>query len=330
MAGQVLDALGLAVNWYSGSWEGAAALGPFVSACMAVATGMARHVLIYRTTTEATAQGAGPHAGQGMDRASIGISGPFQYLIPMGAMSAACWVAPYAEYHRRVFGLSREILGQIAINQRKNAALNPAAILRKPMCLDDYLAARMIASPLCLFDCDLPCDGSVALVVSHVETAADARHVPIQVHALGTASHGRPSWDQWPDLATFPGRDPARQLWERADVGPADVDLAQLYDGFSILVALWLEALGFCGTGEAGAFIDGGRTIARDGALPVNTCGGQLSAGRLHGYGLIHEAVTQMRGDAGERQLGEQPEVSVLSFGAGMTVGCMLLTRGLE
>jgi acetyl-CoA acetyltransferase len=296
---------------------------------MAIASGLARHVLVYRTVTESTAQGMAGRRGIGADQAESGISGPMQYLIPFGAMSAVCWLALSAQYHLQNFGLTRERLGQIAINNRSNAGLNPKALLRDPLTLDDYLEARMIASPLCLFDCDLPCDGSTALVFSHVDTAADSRHVPVHVNAVGTAAWGRPSWDQWEDLATFPGRDPARHMWNRTELRPADVDTAQLYDGFSMITALWLEALGFCGTGEVGAYLEGGGRIARTGELPLNTNGGQLSAGRLHGFGFVHEAVTQLRGDGGRRQLPRQPEVAVVSNGAGFTVGCMLLTRGL-
>jgi acetyl-CoA acetyltransferase len=330
--GEVIDALGLSVDWYSGGIDGAAQLQAVVHGCMAIATGLARHVLVYRTVSEATAQGPGGRQGMGgssgMGRGG-GVPGPFQYLIPFGAMSAVDWLAWSAQYHFEHFGLTRETLGQIALNNRRNAALNPKAVLREPLTLEDYLEARMIAEPLCLYDCDIPCDGSTALVLSHVETAADARHVPVQVHAVGTAVRGRPSWDQWEDLATFPGRGAAEHLWERADVTPADVDTAQLYDGFSMITVLWLEALGFCPTGGAADFLAGGKRIARDGDLPLNTSGGQLSGGRLHGFGLIHEAVVQLRGDGGERQIPGDPEVAAVANGAGSTTGCMILTRGL-
>ncbi|HLY81571.1 MAG TPA: thiolase family protein, partial [Acidimicrobiales bacterium] len=169
---EVVDGLGLSVDWYSGSSEGSAQLQAIVNACMAIATGLARHVLVYRTVTESTAQGMAGRRGIGADQAESGISGPMQYLIPFGAMSAVCWLALSAQYHLQKFGLTRERLGQIAINNRANAGLNPKALLRDPLTLDDYLEARMIASPLCLFDCDLPCDGSTALVFSHVDTAA--------------------------------------------------------------------------------------------------------------------------------------------------------------
>jgi acetyl-CoA acetyltransferase len=329
---EVIDALGLSVDWYLGSLDGSAQLQALVNACMAIATGLARNVVVYRTVTESTAQGAGGRSGIGAGSSGgpgRGFSGFLQWLLPFGAMSAVDWVAYSARYHFDHFGLTREALGQIAISNRRHAALNPKALLRDPMSLDDYLSARMIAEPLCLFDCDLPCDGSTALVVSNVETAADSPHVPVQVHAVGTAVHGRPSWDQWEDLATFPGADAARHMWSRADLGPADVDVAQLYDGFSMITVLWLEALGFCPTGAAAEFLADGKRIGLDGELPLNTAGGQLSAGRLHGFGLLHEAVVQLRGAGGARQVPGDPEVAAVSNGAGSTTGCVLLTRGL-
>jgi acetyl-CoA acetyltransferase len=253
-----------------------------------------------------------------------------QYRLPYGALSATTWLAPLAQYHMDRFGLTREQLGQVAVVSRANAQLTPYALMRgRPMTMEDYLGARMISTPLSLFDCDIPCDASTALVISHVDTAADCPHVPVQINALGTASWGRPSWDQYEDLASFPGRGPAEHMWQRTDLTKDDVDSAHIYDGFSIIVNLWLEALGFCGTGESGAFLEGGKRIARDGELPMNTNGGQLSGGRLHGFGHLHEAALQLRGEAGERQLPRQPEVSVVTNGAGSTVGCALLTRGL-
>ena len=125
----------------------------------------------------------------------------------------------------------------------------------------------------------------------------------MHINAVGTALRGRPSWDQFDDMTTMAARDAAASMWERTDLTPADVDTAQLYDGFSVLTIVWLEALGFCGRGESGPFIEGGANIARDGLLPLNTAGGQLSGGRLHGFSLIHEACVQLRGEGGERQV---------------------------
>jgi len=127
-------------------------------------------------------------------------------------------------------------------------------------------------------------------------------------------------------------RDAAASMWERTDLGPSDVDVAQLYDGFSILAMVWLEALGFCGRGESGPFVAGGTAIGREGVLPLNTAGGQLSGGRLHGFGLIHEACVQLRGEGGARQVhragGRLPEVAAVANGGGPIAGSLLLTRG--
>jgi acetyl-CoA acetyltransferase len=117
-------------------------------------------------------------------------------------------------------------------------------------------------------------------------------------------------------------------MWSHTNLRPSDVDVAELYDGFSMLTLLWLEALGFCGIGEAGQFVDGGQRIGLRGELPLNTQGGQLSAGRLHGLGFLHEACTQLWGEAGERQVPGQPEVAVASAGGETFSGCLLLTRG--
>ena len=199
------------------------------------------------------------------------------------------------------------------------------------------MAARMITTPLCLFDCDAP--WLTARRRSSCRTAqrrpAAWTHPPCRSARGGhRALRGRPSWDQFDDMTTMAARDAAASMWERTDLRPADVDTAQLYDGFSVLTIVWLEALGFCGRGESGPFIEGGANIARDGLLPLNTAGGQLSGGRLHGFSLIHEACVQLRGEGGERQVvrpgGRNPEVAAVANGGGPIAGTMLLTRGVS
>jgi acetyl-CoA acetyltransferase len=313
------DSLGLEVNWHNGGAEGPAQLGALVNACMAVATGLARHVLVFHTMVASSSTGINEGGG-----ARVG--GEMQWLRPFNATSPANWHALEAQWHFDTYGTNRDQLGWIPVTLRANATQNPLAVYREPMTLDDYLAARMISSPLCLFDCDVPIDGATAFVVSTADYAPDAPYVCAHVHALGTARHARPLWDQWEDSAGGT-RDAARQLWSRADVSPADVDVAELYDGFSIMLLTWLEELGFCGRGEGGAFVEGGRRISLGGDLPVNTDGGQLSAGRLHGFGLVHEAVQQLRRACGVRQVPDA-EVAVVSNGGGHVSGCILLTRG--
>jgi acetyl-CoA acetyltransferase len=335
---EVQDAMGLSLNWHDGGGEGAAQMRAVISASLAVAAGLARHVLVYRTVTEGTAQGTGGRQGIGGGGGGGGgvprFGGFMQWPLPYGAVSAANWLAMVAQRRMHEFGLTREQLGAIPINNRANAALNPNAIYRDPMTMDDYLAARMITSPLCLFDCDAPCDGATAVIVSHRDVAADLDHPAVQINAVGTALRGRPSWDQFDDMTTMAARDAGASMWERTELTPADVDTAQLYDGFSILAMTWIEALGFCGRGEGGPFVEGGAAIARDGVLPLNTAGGQLSGGRLHGFGLIHEACVQLRGEGGSRQVvrpgGRPVEVAAVANGGGPIAGSMLLTRGVR
>jgi len=333
---EVQDALRLRLNWHDGGGEGPAQMRAVIAACLAVGAGLARHVLVYRTVSEATAQGAGGRQGIGGGGGGGGgvprFSGFLQWSLPFGAVSAVNWIALVAQRRMHEFSLTREQLGQIALNARANAALNPRAIYSAPMDLADYLGARMISTPLCLFDCDAPCDGSTAFVVSHRDYAPDAPHPACHVNAVGTALRGRPSWDQYEDPTSMAALDAAASMWERTELQPSDVDVAQLYDGFSILAMVWLEALGFCGRGESGPFVEGGTNIGRSGVLPLNTAGGQLSGGRLHGFGLIHEACLQLRGEAGGRQVLRRgtsfPEVAAVSNGGGPIAGSLLLTRG--
>ncbi|MBX3314125.1 MAG: thiolase family protein [Actinobacteria bacterium] len=324
----VQDALRLSVNWHRGGIEGPAQLSAIVDAVLAVAAGLCRHVLVYRTVTESTAQGQGGREGIGLSGGGPPkMGGSLQWTIPFRAYSAANWLAMNAQRHMHEFGTTSEQLAQIALNGRRNARRNPDAVYRDPMTLDDYFAARMITTPFRLFDCDAPVDGSTALIVSAVEHAADVDHPVARFEAVGTALRGRPSWDQFDDMTTMSARDAAASLWERTDLTATDVDVAELYDGFSFLTMTWLEALGFCGRGESGPFVEGGARIALDGELPVNTHGGQLSAGRLHGFGFVHEAVLQLRGEAGDRQVQGSPEVAAVANGGGPVAGALLLTR---
>ncbi len=193
------------------------------------------------------------------------------------------------------------------------------------MTMDDYFAARMITSPFGLFDCDVPCDGSIALIVSAADIAPDLAQPPVYVEAVGTQIIDRVSWDQGTLSHEPQTQGPAAHLWSRTSLRPEDVDFAQLYDGFTFNCLSWLEGLGFCGVGEAGDFLSDPGRIALGGQLPLNTFGGQLSAGRTHGYGFLHEAVVQLRGDGGERQVAGA-EVGVVSTGGGTPGGCFLFT----
>jgi len=322
----VKDALGLQLEWFSGGSETGGQLGAVINAVAAVRAGLATHVLCFRTVWESTAQTAARRAsviGTGGGR----VEGSHQWMVPFGAVSAANWAALLATRHFHEYGTTREQLAGLATTQRSNAALNPKAVLRDPMTPEDYLNARMISEPLCLFDCDIPVDGSTAVIVSAAHTAADLANRPVTIEAIGAALYGRPYWDQYHDLTSMAADDAAAALWRQTELTPADVDIAQLYDGFSILTLIWLEALGFCGRGESGPFVEGGQRIARTGELPLNTGGGQLSGGRLHGFGHLYEACVQLRGIAGERQVPGDPEVAVVAAGGGYLAGTLLLSR---
>ncbi len=333
---EVHDALRLELKWYAGGIELPGQLGSVVNACLAVACGLANHVLCFRSVWEATAQGSGGRQGIGLGGGGGGGGGGkgfrastpmMEFTLPFRSYSAANWIAMFAQRHFHEYGTTREQMAWIALNARRNAGRNPKAVYRDPMTPEDYFAARMISTPLCLFDCDVPVDGATAVIVSRDEAARDLRRPPLRVEAVGSALEGRPSWDQFDDLTTMAVRDAGAMLWTRTDLRPSDVDVAELYDGFSFITMAWLEALGFCGKGESGPFVEGGKRIALDGELPLNTHGGQLSAGRLHGYGFLHEACVQLWGEGGERQVPGAPEVAVAAAGGGPLASCLLLTR---
>ncbi len=322
----VVEALRVRPTWVNGGPETPGQIGSIITAMLAVAAGLCRHVLCFRTVWEATWAQLGREGRLPPDADRV--SGPMQeYRLPFGAASAANWIALAASQYFHRFGAGRETLGWIALNGRANAARNPQAIYRDPLTMDDYMDARMVTSPLGLYDCDVPCDGAVAVIVSAAETAGDLAVKPVRVEAVGSRITERLSWDQGTITHLPQIFGPSAHVWSRTDLRPADVDVAELYDGFTFNCLSWLEALGFCGLGEAPAFLDGGARIALDGELPLNTHGGQLSAGRTHGYGFVHEAVVQLRGQGGERQVGGEPRVAMVAAGGGVPTGCFLLRR---
>jgi acetyl-CoA acetyltransferase len=218
-------------------------------------------------------------------------------------------------------------MAQIPLVERANAGRFDQGIYRDPLTMDDYLNARMITEPFCLFDCDIPIDFCCAVVVSRADSTSGLRKPPIAINATSTVCRSRLSWDQFDDLTTMVLRDVGADIWSHTDLRPADVDVAEIYDGFSFIAMAWLEALGFCGKGESGPFIEGGKRIALDGEIPINTNGGQLSSGRKHGWGYVTEACIQLWGEGGARQVPNDPEVAVVASGGGTFAGALLLTR---
>jgi acetyl-CoA acetyltransferase len=317
---ELIDAMGIRAKWRSGAAEISSQLGAVVAAAHAVRAGMCRHVICFRTVYEAAAL-ARPEEYTPLRRDTV--DGASQWTAPFLAYSAATWTAQYASRYFKYYGLTREQLAQIALNDHANAALNPRALVKQPLTMDQYMTARMISTPLCLYDCDRFTDAATVLIVSAGDTLDEIKARPVRIAAMaGTVE--RPNWDQTEFMACVPtGHD----LWANTDYKPADVDTAQLYDGFSFQAILWLEALGFCGVGEGGKFIEGGKRIALNGELPLNTGGGQLGAGRLHGFGYAHESVVQLRGEGGARQIPGEPRLAVAASGAGPLATVLLLAR---
>ncbi|MBO9526516.1 MAG: thiolase family protein [Sphingobium yanoikuyae] len=320
-ADDVIEILGLNTRWHIGAAEATAQLGAIAEAAMAVKAGLARHVLCFRTVYEAAAL-ARPEEFPPMERRKD-VSGNSQWVSPFGAFSAANWTAQFAMRHMKRYGLTREQLAQVALNDHANAARNPRAIVKKPLTMDEYMAARMISSPFCLYDCDRFTDASTVLIVSAGDALDEIKTTPIRI-AASAGSVERYSWDQAEWASAYPtGRD----LWKNTDYTAKDVDTVQFYDGFAFQPITWLEGLGFCDVGEGGQFLEGGKRIALDGELPMNTGGGQLGWGRLHGFGFAYESVVQLRGEGGERQIAGDPKVAVATSGGGPMAAALLLAK---
>ena len=324
-ATETMLALGFEPVWVGASTEGHAHMGAIISAIQAIASGLCRHVLVFRTVAQASARAKVHHAGVmgGGPERGVPARGGSAWTVPFNAYSPANIYALYAQAYFNKYGATQAQLGAIAVNSRRMAAHNPNAIYRTPITIEDYLSSRMISSPLRMYDCDTHIDGSTAILLSHRDLARDLARPPIQIESMGMSLGGLGIGLHRGDFTSMPSDRAGAMLWSRTDLKPTDVDVAQIYDGFSILTLLWLESLGFCERGEAAAFVEGGSRIGLDGELPLNTSGGQLSAGRFHGYGHTHEACLQLWGRAGERQVRDARVCAVSNGGFGY--GALLL-----
>ena len=322
---ETMLALGIRPVWTNPSTaEGPGHMGAIFQAIMAVATGLCRHVLVFRTVGQATSRLASRESTL-LTGSRARVDGGNAFFVPFHAHSPANMWALYAQAYFDRYGVGPEQLGWVAVNGRRMAAHNANAIYREPITIDDYLASRMISTPLRLLDCDSHIDGSTALVISHRDAAKDLRNPPIAIEAMGMSVGGLAEGLHEGDFTAIAATRAGEMLWKRTDLKPGDVDCAQIYDGFSIHVWLWLEAVGLFAPGEAARFIEGGTRTALDGELPLNTSGGQLSAGRFHGYGHTHEGCLQLWGRGGGRQVKDARTCIVANGGYGY--GAMLLRR---
>ena len=319
---EVIEALNIQSKWHMGAGEQPAQLSAIAAAAMAVKQGLCRHVICFRTVYEAAAMSR-PEEFPPLRREFA--EGSSQWTSPFWAFSAACWIAQYAMRHVHQYGMTREQLGQIAINGSKNAMRNPRAraITKEELTLDKYMSSRMITSPFCLYDCDRFTDAATVVIVSAGDALDEVKTTPVRIAAMA-GSVNRYSWDQVEWVAAY---ETGQDLWKHTDYTVKDVDTIQFYDGFAFLPITWLEGLGFVEKGEGHKFIEGGHRIAIDGELPLNTFGGQLGAGRLHGFGFAHESVVQLRGDGGARQIKNKHQVAVATSGGGPMAAALLLAR---
>jgi acetyl-CoA acetyltransferase len=244
---------------------------------------------------------------------------PFRrYFLSMGGGTAAPplpeAIDPSAAYtawasrYIHEYGATREDFGRVALNMRANAARNPKAVMKTPLTMEGYLEARMIRDPLCMLDMDVPVDGADAFVLTTTERAKRMTPSPVVVHAATAGMVGRNDEDQLPDLRRHGQHVVVEALKERSDFWIDDVDVFFPYDGFSIITLGWIENVGYCEPGGAGRFLrdhwdEKAGCALIDGRVPINPHGGSLSEGASRGTGHLREAVTQLRGDAGERQV---------------------------
>lgn len=296
---EVMESLGLdGVNFYGGALGGGVGPSTVANAALAVAGGVCETALAFVTMTA-------PRAGGGIYNymgGAGGATGANAFTTPYGLGVFMQYFAPFYQRRRQLDGVTDEQMGAYVVAMRDNASRNPHAVLNTPITMQDYVESRYVAEPLRLFDCDMPVDVCGAVVVTTAERAKDLKHAPVYVSAVTTGTGPRPDMIFWHDYDEMAFSWSANRLWTNAGLGPADMDFAMLYDGFSPLVLYGLEAYGFVDKGEAGAFLGDGEHLAA-GRLPLNPHGGNNSEGRSWAIGHMVEAVLQLQGRAGERQL---------------------------
>jgi len=290
---------------YAAGFQGFGQIPGAVSmAVNAVASGAADYVLLHR----ALHNPQGRYHGNPIQKAG----GSQQWTVPQGYFGPLAMIAlAYNEYLQR-YGATREAMAAVVAEARKNGARIPWSYWHgKPLSPDEYLGAPMINDPICRYDCDIPVDGVAVFVFTSAERATDLPHPPVYVSGYATGAPVRRRLPlHWPlDDIMEVGAETARRLWERSGVGPREVDLPQVYDGFSPFVYFWMECLGLCPVGEAHRVVaEGGIDSDRPGALPVLSGGGALGNGRMHGVPQMLECYLQLSRRAGDRQ---RPDMSV-------------------
>ena len=313
---------GLNVSWaYKSTAAGAGALISIANAVRAVESGHADYVLCVG--------GGAQDVALFKKRIAQFTSSIEDYLVPHGYGGPPGLFGVIQRKHMELYGTTREQFGRIAVDLRANARLNEAALLRGPMSLDDYLNAPLIADPLRLYDCVMPCSGAEAVVVGPLDRAPRGKGVRVigareqHNHPMGEIAPVRGGWELFRDA-----------LYQEAGYSPKDMNFVQLYDDFPIMAAIQLEDLGFCEKGAIGPFLDKHR-LTHDGSFPLNTGGGQLSCGQAGGsaglIGLV-EAVRQLRGEGAARQIagaarGIVSGFGMISYGHGLSASALIVEK---
>ncbi|MDB5809321.1 MAG: hypothetical protein JWN94_1443 [Betaproteobacteria bacterium] len=313
---------GLSISWaYKATAAGAGPLMSVANAVRAVDTGQAKYVLCFG--------GGAQDVAIFKQRIAQFTSAVSDYLTPHGYGGPPGLHGIIQRKHMEMYGTTREQLGRIAVDERANARLNEAALLRGPLTLDDYLNAKLIADPLRLYDCVMPCSGAEALIIGPLDRALRGKGVRFlsarerHNHPLGEIAPVRGGWEVFRD-----------SLFDEAGYAHKDMDFMQCYDDFPIMAAMQIEDLGFCKKGEIGPFLDANR-LTHDGSFPLNTGGGQLSCGQAGGsaglLGLV-EAARQLRGEGGARQVADARRgiisgFGMISYGHGLAAAAVIVEQ---
>lgn len=301
------EALGIPrITWYNNTYATLIPSHHIANAAAAVYSGLCNYALVVRGESRLREGHALRPAMRFFPKQHLGDGTDISAWIAHSNDTYAYWAARYLEQ----FNVPRDVFGLVSTNNRRHGSRNEHAIMRTPISMDDYLNARFIREPLCLFDCDVPMSGGIAIIVTTAERARDLPGKPVYIHAATFAenSPGTHYYEQCPDYSRFSTWQVAKVLWEKSDFQRKDMDIFFPYDGFVNITVAWIEAMGYCGPGEAWDYLrqqwDHKEGILRlDGRTPVSTHGGSISCGADQGFNHFYEAVLQLRGEAGDRQV---------------------------
>jgi len=320
--GQVPEAIGVGeLRWNLDVYAGGT--GSFTSvqsAALALNAGECDYAVVYRSLCGRS----GLRYSQGSGMAALLSHEDQEFDFAAGYAIPPQWFAMWATRHQHEYGTTSEDLGAVAMTMRAHAATNPHAVMREPFDLDTYLASRMVSTPLRVLDCSLEVDGACALVLTRTDRAADRPHPVVSLQGGEFTWNSGGSWNNWPDFTEMYLAKVASRFWNRFGLRPSDVDVACIYDCFSYTLLTSVEDLGFCAKGEAGEFFRAGKAT-HGGEIVVNPHGGLLSEGYIHGFNHHYEAVTQLRQEAGSRQV-PGASSAIVTGGGGPYGGALLYT----